>query len=79
MKNDKIDIVKSASKLFIKITLKCLFGGENQDIKVLQRINGVESIQPLGETLIRLMEVNTVRNLQPHLILLEELTPYYIT
>ncbi len=61
--NNNIDIVKSASKLFIKITLKCLFGGDNTEIKVLQRINGAESMQPLGETMIRMMEVNTVRNL----------------
>ena len=61
--NHTIDIVKAASRLIIKINLKCLFGGDNTEIKVLQRINGVESMQPLGETMISLMEANTVRNL----------------
>jgi cytochrome P450 len=31
----KIDIVKESSNLFIKITLKCLFGGDNSDIKII--------------------------------------------
>ncbi len=48
----KIDIVRESSNLFIKITLKCLFGGDNQDIMVSQRVNGVESLKPLGEAMI---------------------------
>jgi cytochrome P450 len=32
---NQIDIVKQTSQLFIKITLRCLFGGNNEDIKVL--------------------------------------------
>ena len=31
----QIDIVKESSNLFIKITLKCLFGGDNSDITII--------------------------------------------
>jgi cytochrome P450 len=31
---EQIDIVKESSNLFIKITLKCLFGSDNQEIKI---------------------------------------------
>ena len=32
---EEIDIVKESSNLFIKITLKCLFGSDNQEIKII--------------------------------------------
>ena len=31
----QIDIVKESSNLFINITLKCLFGGDNQEIRII--------------------------------------------
>jgi hypothetical protein len=54
--NKQIDIAKEVSNLFIKITLRCLFGGDNTNLEVLQKINGKESLQPLGETMITLLE-----------------------
>ncbi len=48
----KIDIVKESTNLFNKITQKCLFGEDNQDIKIIQRKNGVEIECLLGETMI---------------------------
>ena len=78
-KDGQIDIVKETSNLFIKITLQCLFGTDSEDIKVIQRFNGVESLKPLGETMISQVERNLDRRLQPHLILLPELAPYYLT
>lgn len=48
----KIDIVKESTNLFIKITQKCLFGEDDQDIKIIQRKNGVETECLLGESMI---------------------------
>jgi hypothetical protein len=31
----QIDIVKESTNLFIKIALKCLFGGDNQNVKII--------------------------------------------
>jgi hypothetical protein len=62
-KGNQIDIVKESSNLFIKITLKCLFGGDNQDITIIQRKNGVETQCLLGETMISQLEQNLGRRL----------------
>ena len=42
--NHEIDIVEAASQIFIKITLQGLFGAGNSEVKVLQKIDGVESM-----------------------------------
>lgn len=47
----EIDIVKEASKLFMQITLTCLFGKGNENITVKQRCRGVEKQEHLGEVM----------------------------
>ena len=59
----QIDIVKESSNLFIKITLKCLFGGDNSDITIIQRKNGVETQCLIGESMISQVEQNLRRRL----------------
>lgn len=51
-KSKRIDIVKEASNLFIKITLTCLFGEGYLEEKVKQRVKGKEVWLPLGEVIL---------------------------
>lgn len=51
-----IDIVKESSNLFINITLRCLFGSDQENIKIIQRIDGIEELMHLGESIISLSE-----------------------
>lgn len=50
-KDGEINIVLEATSLFINITLCCLFGIKKNNIKVLQRRNGVEQMCLLGDAL----------------------------
>ncbi len=49
-----IDIVKETSNLFINITLCCLFGTDQENIKIIQKKDGKEELMLLGESMIYL-------------------------
>jgi hypothetical protein len=65
--------------LFIDITLQTLFGSKAEAQKVRQRVDGKEKWVPLGEAMIISFENMIQRNRQPHLMLIGELKPYYLT
>ena len=61
-KDGEINIVLEATSLFINITLCCLFGIKKNNIKVLQRRNGVEQMCLLGDALSNLVEKTMARD-----------------
>lgn len=79
MKAGKIDIVREASNLFIDITLKCMFGTDFKDQMITLVIDGEKKEVPLGESILLQMECAVKRVFQIHLILAEELLPFYFS
>jgi hypothetical protein len=79
MNAKKIDIVKESTNLFMDITLKCMFGAEFEHNKITQIINGEKKQVPLGESILMQTECSFRRIYQIHLILVQELLPFYIS
>ena len=52
MKAETIDIVKESSSLFIKITLKCMFGTGFNGQMIPQRVSGDVKQMELGEAIL---------------------------
>ncbi len=76
---NQINIVSEMSNLFTNITLCCLFGSDLANLKVPQREKGEEKLQYLGDSVIQQVEASMEREFQPHLLLFQELSTFYLS
>ena len=76
---NQINIVSEMSHLLSNIVLCCLFGSDLSNLKVPQRGKGEEKLQYLGDSMIQQVEASMERPFQPHLLLFEELSTFYLS
>jgi hypothetical protein len=55
-KEGKIDIVSSTAHLYMRITLACLFGKFDKELKLKQIKDGKEILEPFGIALQKIIE-----------------------